>query len=102
MRITDEMPDHWVLALANAIEVHGWTIDDAHESGITINLTPAAMHTFDADPGEQLIIGWTERYGVDWGIGRADHVPNPETLPGDTTAELADAVHRLLTTGSTQ
>ncbi|MGV9352336.1 hypothetical protein [Streptomyces misionensis] len=100
LEILDEMPDAWVRATVQAIEVYDHTVADAHESAVVIDLTPAAMRVLDADPGEQLVIGWTERYGVDWGLGRADHVPNPQTLDARTPAEIAAAVHLLLTTGS--
>lgn len=100
MQITDEMPDTWVNEVVTAIETRGHTVADAHESAIVIDLTPHAMRVLDADPGEQLVIGWTERYGVDWGLGRPDHVPNPEPLDASTPAEIAARVHLLLTTGS--
>ena len=97
--ITDEMPDTWVRALTTAIEAHGHDVTDCHESAIIIDLTPHTMHTLDADPGEQLVIGWTERAGNDWGLGRADHVPDPQPLGADTINEAAARVHHLLTTG---
>lgn len=100
-QILDEMPDTWVRETVQAIETYGHTVTDAHESAIVIDLTPAAMHALDADPGEQLVIGWTQRYGTDWGLGRADHVPHPESLDATTPAEIAARVHLLLTTGST-
>ncbi len=98
--ITSEMPDTWVRQTADAIEAHGHTVADAHESAIVIDLTEHAMHALHADPGEQLIIGWTERASVDWGLGRADHVPDPQPLGATTPAEIANAVHQLLTAGS--
>jgi hypothetical protein len=97
--ITDEMPDTWVREVADAIEVYDHDVADAHESAIIINLTPRAADVLDAEPGQQLIIGWTERAGVDWGLGRADHVPLVEPLGADTPQEIAAAVHLLLTTG---
>ncbi|MFC9285658.1 hypothetical protein [Streptomyces sp. NPDC057052] len=100
MQITDEMPDTWVREVVQAIEVHDHTVADAHESAIAIDLTPHAMRVLDADPGEQLVIGWTERYGVDWGLGRDDHVPDPQPLDTTAPAEIAARVHLLLTTGS--
>ncbi|WP_225825642.1 hypothetical protein [Streptomyces naphthomycinicus] len=100
MQITDEMPDAWVRETVQAIEVYDHTVADAHESAIAIELTPTAMRVLDADPGEQLVIGWTERYGVDWGLGRPDHVPDPQPLDAQTPAEIAARVHLLLTTGS--
>ncbi|APE21363.1 MULTISPECIES: hypothetical protein [Streptomyces] len=97
--ITDEMPDTWVQALTTAIEARGHKVTDCHESAIVINLTPTTMRTLDADPGEQLVIGWTERAGIDWGLGRADHVPDPQPLGADTITEAAARTHLLLTTG---
>ncbi|MEU4104001.1 hypothetical protein AB0F16_25980 [Streptomyces tanashiensis] len=97
--ITDEMPNTWVQALAAAIEAHGHEVTDCHESGIVIDLAPDTMRALDADPGEQLVIGWTERYGIDWGLGRADHVPAPQSLDAGSIPEIADRVHHLLTTG---
>jgi len=97
--ILDEMPDTWVRDVVTAIEVFDHEIADAHESAIAIDLTPAAMRALDADPGEQLIIGWTERYGIDGGLGRADHVPDPQPLAAATPQDIAVAVHLLLTTG---
>lgn len=96
--ILDEMPDTWVRQTADAIEAHGHPVADAHESAIVIDLTPATMRALDAEPGQQLIVGWTERAGVDWGVGRADHVPDPQPLGADTPAEIAARVHLLLTT----
>ncbi|MEV5414748.1 hypothetical protein [Streptomyces albogriseolus] len=99
-QIADEMPETWVRQTADAIEAHGHPVVDAHESAIVIDLTPATMRALDADPGEQLVIGWTERAGVDWGLGRADRVPDPQPLGATTPAEIANAVHQLLTAGS--
>lgn len=99
MQFSDEMPETWVRDVVTAIEVYEHPVADAHESAIVIDLTPAAMRALDADPGEQLVIGWTARYGIDWGLGRADHVPTPEPLDASTPAEIAAAVHLLLTTG---
>lgn len=95
----DEMPDAWVREVATAIEVYDHPIADCHESAIVVDLTPKSMRALDADSGEQLIIGWTERAGVDWGLGRADHVPDPQPLDAQTPAEIAARVHLLLTTG---
>ncbi|WP_416520043.1 hypothetical protein [Streptomyces achromogenes] len=100
MNITDEMPDTWVREVAAAIETYDHTVVDAHESAIVIDLTTHAMRVLDADPGEQLVIGWTDRYGVDWGLGRADQVGDPQTLDATTPQEIAARVHLLLTTGS--
>lgn len=95
----DEMPDSWVREVVAAIEVFDHEVADAHESAIVIDLTPKSMRALDADPGEQLIIGWSERYGVDWGLGRADHVGDPQPLDATTPQEIAVRVHLLLTTG---
>lgn len=97
--ITDEMPDTWVCQVVTAIEAFGHEVTDAHESAIVIDLTPASMRILNADPGEQLVIGWTERAGVDWGLGRADHIPDPQALGATIPGEIAAAVHLLLTTG---
>lgn len=96
--ILDEMPETWVRQVVNAIEAHGHDVADAHEGAIVINLTPAQARTLGADPGEQLIIGWTERAGIDWGIGSPAHVLHPAGLDARMPAEIADAVHNLLTT----
>ncbi|MER7517829.1 hypothetical protein [Streptomyces sp. NPDC126499] len=97
--ITDEMPDTWVRALTDAIEAYDHTVTDAHETAITIALTPRAMQPLGADPGEELYIGWSERAGIDWGLGHAGHVPDPQPLGADTITETAARVHLLLTTG---
>lgn len=98
--ITDEMPDAWVAALADAIQVYGHQVADAHESAITIHLTPASMGALDAESGDHLIIGWTERAGVDWGLAKsAAHVPYPEQLDATMPTEIAARAHLLLTTG---
>src|SRR3954470_23208104 len=97
--IADEMPDTWVRQVVHAIEVFDHEIADCHESAIVIALTPAAMGVLDADPGEQLIIGWTQRVGVDWGLGTVDLVGDPQPLDAVTPAEIAARVHLLLTTG---
>lgn len=98
--ILDEMSNAWVTALADAIEQHGHEILDAHESAIVISLGPDARAALDAEPGDVLVIGWTERAGLDWGIS-ADgaHVPNPQPLGGVGAAEWAARVHRVLVTG---
>lgn len=95
----DEMPDTWVRTVVQAIEIYEHTVADCHESAIVINLTPRAMYLLNADPGEQLVIGWTQRHGVDWGLGTADLVGAPQSLDAQTPAEIAARVHLLLTTG---
>lgn len=97
--ITDEMPDTWVNEVVDAIEVFDHEVADCHESAIVIDLDLKAMRVLDADPGEQLIIGWTERYGVDWGLGSVDLVGDPQPMNARTPQEIATAVHLLLTTG---
>lgn len=99
MQIADEMPDTWVNAVVDAIEVFDHKVTDSHESAIVIDLTPHAMRVLDADPGEQLIIGWTERHGIDWGLGAVDHVGDPQPLDATTPQEIAARVHLLLATG---
>lgn len=99
MQITDEMPDTWVRAVADAIEVYDHKVTDCHESAIVIDLTPATLRALDADPGEQLVIGWTERAGIDWGLGHKGWVPDPQPLDATTPEEIAAHVHMLLTTG---
>jgi hypothetical protein len=99
MQIIDEMPDTWIRQVADAIEAFGHEVTDCHESAVVIDLTPASMRALDADPGEQLVIGWSERTGVDWGLGRADLVGDPQPLDAATPAEIATRVHLLLTTG---
>jgi hypothetical protein len=99
MQITDEMPDTWVRQVTDAIETFGHEVVDCHESAIVIDLTPASMRALDADPGEQFVIGWSERAGVDWGLGRADLVGDPQPLDATRPQEIAARVHLLLTTG---
>lgn len=99
MQITDEMPNIWVSQVVKAIEVFEHEVTDASESAIVIDLTPRAIGALDADPGEQLIIGWTERAGIDWGLGRVDHVGDPQPLNASTPQEIAARVHLLLTIG---
>lgn len=99
MTISDEMPNTWVRQVTDAIAVYDHKVVDCHESAIVIDLTPHAMRVLDADPGEQLVIGWTERAGVDWGLGRVDLVGSPQPLDAHTPQEIAARVHLLLTTG---
>lgn len=99
MEFADEMPEEWVRQLVAAIESYGHSVADAHESGITVDLTDEQARTLGAEGDDRLIIGWTERYGVDWGLGRAGHVPHPEGLDATAPEQIAAAVHALLTTG---
>ncbi|PWG13927.1 hypothetical protein DF268_08660 [Streptomyces sp. V2] len=98
--ITDEMPDAWVRETTVAIEALGRAVVDAHESAIVITLTPDSRYVLGADDGDTLVIGWTERTGVDWGIS-ADgaHVSDPQPLDATTPAEIAARVRTLLATG---
>lgn len=99
-QITDEMPAAWVRETTAAIEARGHTVADAHESAIVIALTPDTRYVLGAADGDVLVIGWTERAGVDWGIS-ADgaHVPDPQPLDATTPAEIAARVRTLLATG---
>ncbi|MET8978529.1 hypothetical protein ABZX85_23215 [Streptomyces sp. NPDC004539] len=98
--IADEMPDTWVRETTAAITALGHTVADAHESAIVITLTPDNRHVLDAADDDTLVIGWTERAGVDWGISSdGAHVPNPRPLNAATPAEIAARVRTLLATG---
>jgi hypothetical protein len=97
--ITDEMPTAWVRGLADRIEAYGHEVLDAHESAITVSIHPAARTVLGAQPGQVLVIGWTERGGLDWGLADDEtYVPDPQPLGGDD-GEYAARVHRILTTG---
>lgn len=104
--ITDEMPDEWVRALADALERFGWTINDAHESAVVVDLPAAAAEVLHADEdGDRLVIGWAgdgEGTGeVHWGLSSDGvHVPVLDTLGEDTDpGAIAARVDRLLRTG---
>jgi hypothetical protein len=102
--ITDEMPDTWVRSVADAIEAHGWTIRDAHESAIVINLNHTAHQILNADDQPFLVIGWTgdgeDEGAVQWGLSvDGVTVPDLHLLGGATPGEVADRAHRVLTTG---
>ncbi|MEU9796378.1 hypothetical protein AB0E27_38470 [Streptomyces sparsogenes] len=99
--ITDEMPDTWVASVVAAIERRGWTVEDAHESAITVELGAREAAVLDAEPGSVLLIGWTERYGLDWGLS-ADGATVTEAQPMTTDADpetVAAAVDRLMLAG---
>ncbi|MEX3101211.1 MULTISPECIES: hypothetical protein [unclassified Streptomyces] len=98
--ITDEMPATWVCEIADAITALGHTVADAHESAIVITLTPDSRHVLEAAEGDVLVIGWSERAGVDWGISSdGAHVPAPQPLDVHTPGEIASRVRTLLATG---
>ncbi|MGZ0200611.1 hypothetical protein ACNFR7_10535 [Streptomyces sp. RM1] len=102
MTIADEMPGAWVADLVAAVERRGWTVEDAHESALTLTLGPRQAAVLDAEPGCVLVIGWTERYGVDWGISADGGATVAETQPVTEDAGpevIAAAVDRLLLTG---
>lgn len=103
--IADEMPDAWVRALADAIETHGWTIHDAHESAIVVDLTDDAREVLHAADDDRLTIGWAgdgETQGAThWGLSTGVHVPVLDTIEGAAPGEIAARVDRLLRTGHT-
>ncbi|MET9175873.1 hypothetical protein ABZX64_33270 [Streptomyces misionensis] len=85
-----------------AIERRGWTVADAHESALTIRLEPAAAAILSAGPSDVLVIGWSERYGVDWGLSTDGGATVGDARPLTGTAdpqEIAAAVDRLMLTG---
>lgn len=106
VQITDEMPDTWVRALADALEGHGWSVVDAHESAVVVELPPTAAEVLHADEdGDRLVIGWTgdgEGTGeIHWGLSSDGvHVPVLDALGDDTDPDaIAARVDRLLRTG---
>lgn len=107
IQITDEMPDAWVSALADALEQHDWAVIDAHESAVVVALTASAAEVLHAneDDGNRLVIGWTgdgEGTGhIHWGLSRdGAYVPVLDTLTAETDpAAVAVLVDRLLRTG---
>ncbi|MEV7817820.1 hypothetical protein AB0P05_45575 [Streptomyces flaveolus] len=102
LTLADEMPDAWVSGLVDAIERRGWTVADAHESAVTLELTPTAAALLDAARGDVLAIGWSERYGVDWGVSTdgGATVPDPRPLTDSADAEtIAAGVDRVLLAG---
>lgn len=101
LTITDEMPEEWVAEVVTAIERRGWTVEDAHESAITVKLGAREAAVLAAGPGSALVIGWTERYGVDWGLStNGTDVPEAKTMTTDPDPEtIAAAVDRLMLAG---
>lgn len=100
--VTDEMPDSWVSSLVAAIERRGWTVADAHESAVIVELTPTAAAVLDAGPGGQLVVGWTERYGIDWGVSTdgGTTVPDPQPMADTADVEvIAAGIDRVMLTG---
>ncbi len=98
--LAHEMPTTWVTAVADAIAHHGHHIHTTHPTHIAIRLTPTTTHTLHATAWPYLLIHWHPD-GIDWGL-TADgaHTPHPQPLTDLTEpADLAHAVHTLLTTG---
>lgn len=92
--LTDEMPDAWVRALADALERYGWTVSDAHESAVVVDLPAEALHA--SEDGDRLVVGWSGDGEVHWGMS----VPVLDTLGDDTDpGALAARIDRLLRTG---
>lgn len=109
MKITDEMPATWVRALAAAIERYGYTIADAHECAVVVEVPTDAAEALHADEGDWLVIGWSgdgeESGTVHWGLsGDAAYISEPETFADETDEidTIAARVHRLLRTGRTE
>jgi hypothetical protein len=97
----DEMPEAWVTAVVAAVERAGWTVTDAHECAVVITLDPSHALALGAGPGAVLVIGWTERYGPDWGWSTdGAHVPDVQPLSADPPDQIARAVTRIILTGS--
>ncbi|MFF0465732.1 hypothetical protein [Streptomyces mexicanus] len=102
MTITDEMPEEWVADVVAAIERRGWTVQDAHESAITVQLGSREAAVLGADPGCVLVIGWTERYGIDWGLSAdgSATVDEAQSMTEEAVPEaIAAAVDRLMLVG---
>ncbi|MFE5159662.1 hypothetical protein ACFRNT_14300 [Streptomyces sp. NPDC056697] len=89
----DEIPDGWTEAFTTAIEAHGHTVTEAHESAITIDVP-------GLDEGHQWYIGAPNFHGM-WSYGVADETgrcQNPMWINADATSpqEIADHVHAVL------
>ncbi|MTE22619.1 hypothetical protein F0L17_26695 [Streptomyces sp. TRM43335] len=104
--ITDEMPAAWVRALADAIEARGWTVLDAYESAVVVELDADAAEAVHAAHGDRLVIGWAgsgedgDPGEVHWGLSSdGAHVPHLDMLGGVTPDEISERAHRLLRTG---
>jgi hypothetical protein len=98
---TDVMTDEWVTGVVAAVERRGWSVKDAHESVITVQLGSRNAAVLAADSGSVLVIGWTERYGVDWRLstdGATVAEPKPMTTDADP-GTIAAAVDRLMLAG---
>lgn len=98
-QITDEMPDTWVRAIADAIEAAGHEVHDAHESGIAITLTDDTRAALAGTHDDHyIVIGW-DGQGVHWGLSAdAVTVPVLDALGGRTPDEIAArALHGLRT-----
>lgn len=112
IQITDEMPETWVRALAEAVEGYGYEIEDAHEAAIVVELPTDAAQALHADEDQdKLVIGWSgddesdEPGTVHWGLsGDAAYISEPETFADETDEidTIAARVHRLLRTGRTE
>lgn len=105
--IQDEMPDSWVRALADALEQRGWTVEDAHESAVVVQLPDEAAEVLHAneDDGDRLVIGWSgdgeEPGEIHWGLSSDGvHVPVLDALTDETDpGAVAARADRLLRTG---
>ncbi|MFB6591650.1 MULTISPECIES: hypothetical protein [Streptomyces] len=89
----DEIPDGWTDAFTVAIQAHGHTVLDAHESAITLDVP-------GLDEDERWAIVVPNFHGL-WAYGtyRNGHCDNPTWLYADATdpQEIADLVHAVLT-----
>ncbi|MBC2868597.1 hypothetical protein [Streptomyces mexicanus] len=100
--ITDEMPDEWVADVVAAVERRGWTVQDAHESAIIVQLGTRETAVLDADSGSVLVIGWTEQHGIDWGLSSdaGATVNEAQSMTEEAAPEaIAAAVDRLMLAG---
>lgn len=89
----DKIPDGWTEAFTTAIEAHGHTVTEAHESAITINVP-------DLDDGHEWFIGKPNFHGL-WAYGETDDrgvCENPYWIYHDATDPqgIADIVHAIL------
>lgn len=83
-----EIPDSFLDALVPAIEEHGWTVLDAHDGGVQVEV--AALN---AEDDEEWWCGYTSYSGWTYGVTEKHGVvPNPVELvaiPGDPAAVAA-------------
>ncbi|MGR3939080.1 hypothetical protein [Streptomyces sp. BRA346] len=97
------MPETWVSAVADAIGKFGWSVSDAHESAIVVELTADASRVLQADDDERFVVlGWAEdTEGPHYGLSRDGiQVPILCLLGPDTDpAAIAARVDRLMRTG---